>query len=558
MFWIILLVIWLALPLGLIPAVVILSVKNSKLKKLLPESYEQSERKVLKKEKKPLGFTFLLIIGVLFIIVSGFIFSTTNWEYMSGIARTVLLISMSLVFFAACLLSEKKLKLEKTGFAFFILGGVFLPVSVVGIAYFELMGKWFSFDGDGSYMIALAMLAVTIPVLFVSELKYKGSFLTRYIFGIFTACEYVVFAMELSDLVYKGDYHRVLLPAIIITCGYFACIMVKSLKTVPVQMLLIYALVTLSFETGKSALAAALCALVCTVVSVTANKGIFSIASIFAVPYMTVNLMNIIFAEPREYHDDFLFAACSVGVLACTAFIFDLPSLKDSIKIKWLDRTFALSVLAMTYFMLDAADHLTDNYWYVSAMGVIMYFAVKGFIFRISDKDTEYRFSLSFVFLLIMIMLQKFDVISVVEAEYRVAVSFIATVPLVFIWKKYRKAAEIIVFIHTAAAIAVLMENAMCEEDINAVILAGACTLLAVFSYIKRAKKWFVLSALSLVVIVLYLTSEIWTSVSWWVYLLLIGLIFIFYAASNEYCRKTGQDNQIRENIVKFIERVWR
>lgn len=557
----ILLSIWLMLPLGLIPAVIVLAVKNSRLKKLIPESYEQSERKLLKKDRKPISFTVLLIIGVLFIIIAGIIFSTTNWEYMSGITKAVLLVSTSLIFFTAGIISEKKLKLEKTGFAFFILGGLFLPVSVYGISYFEIMGKWFSLDGKGAYMVAAVMLAVTVPVLILSEIKYKGSVISRYVFGISTALEYIILAEATADRVYNVDYHRGLLPAVMITCGYIACIMIKSLRTVPVQTLLIAELVILSYERSQSALASAVLALGCTAVSAAVNKGVFSIISIFAVPVMIISLGHILFVFYEEngwWYNDFKYSVYTAVMLAAVSFIFDLPSFRNIIKFKWLDRTFSLAVIAMAYEILSAADY-SKKYWILSCVSLCAYFAVKAFIMRVSSKDVESRLGFSLVFFFLMILLQRFNNFYLLEAEYTVAVSYTATVPLLFIWKKKRKAAEIIVFIQTIAGILFLMENTMdYGEDINAVILAGTCTLLAVFSFIRRSKKWFILSALSLVVIVLYLTSDIWKSVSWWAYLLLIGLIFIFYAASNEYYRKTGQDNQIKEKIIRVIDHVWR
>ena len=83
---IILIIVWAALPLVLIPAVIILATKNSKLKKLLEGSgISPDTGNVPKKERKPLSFSIILIVGVIFVIVAGVVFATSGWRYMSGL-----------------------------------------------------------------------------------------------------------------------------------------------------------------------------------------------------------------------------------------------------------------------------------------------------------------------------------------------------------------------------------------------------------------------------------------------------------------------------------------
>lgn len=185
-----LIVLWLLLPVILIPAVIVLSVKYGNLKKqLYPENKAETEknthteiRSVIsepeKTIKKPPSFSpvnIILIIGVIFIMLSGIIFSTTNWENMNSFMKTVMVFSASIIFYALCIFSEKKLKLRKTGIAFFTLGSIFLPSAVIAAGFFRLFGAWLSFEGHGRDVILMISCILLWICAGVGTLKYSSS-----------------------------------------------------------------------------------------------------------------------------------------------------------------------------------------------------------------------------------------------------------------------------------------------------------------------------------------------------------------------------------------------
>ena len=100
----------------------------------------------------------------------------------------------------------------------------------------------------------------------------------------------------------------------------------------------------------------------------------------------------------------------------------------------------------------------------------------------------------------------------------------------------------------------------MNREDavINAVILIGTCTLMAILSFIFRSKRWFILSVIASLVTVAFLTEKIWKFSSWWIFLLAVGLIFIVYAGVNEYCRQKGQENPLKSGFKAINDKVWK
>lgn len=106
----------------------------------------------------------LLILGGIFIILAGMIFATTSWSNLANESKVFIFGLATALFFSFSELSEKKLGLEKTGNLFFNIAVVFLPILTFSIAYFKILGEYFSLTHPtGLYLVLLAMaLSATI------------------------------------------------------------------------------------------------------------------------------------------------------------------------------------------------------------------------------------------------------------------------------------------------------------------------------------------------------------------------------------------------------------
>lgn len=580
MFWLVLLVLWLALPLALIPSVIVLSIKKSNLEKEIlalrngenPENVSgiRNAKKLRDSmEKKPLKLSIMLMIGVLFVILAGVIFVTTNWNSMSGILKTFFVMSMSILFFAASEISERRLSLDKTGFAFFTLGGIFLPVSVIGTAFFELLGKWFAVEGDGFYAVLLAVLAVTALVFIAGNIKYKGSPFIRYLFGTLMAFEFVCFAFELDTVVNNSIYSFGLLPAIMMTAALILSLIIPQIKCPPVQTVFIVSMI--SFYTFESKeLFGAVLAFICVVIAVLFNEKIYSAVVSFAVPLTWTGAVSV-FCRQYEIGINATYKATYIVALVSLALfslVTHLLKISENKKLKWVTRSCDLAVLIISYMSGDAFSGYYDGHkwiydigWIVIILCAAVYFAVSA-IFYCTRTEKNICFSFSALLVMTAAIAAKaeemFALPEIIETEYFVLMTFILSISLKFIWKRFSKATEIILFLHTAAAIFVLMLDVFDGfEEADILILAGICTLMTVFSYILKKKKWFILSAVSLVILVFYTTKEIWLSISWWVYLLSVGMIFIIFAGVNEYCRMTGKDFNVKIALKEAKKYLW-
>ncbi|HEX6593083.1 MAG TPA: hypothetical protein VF095_00650, partial [Bacillota bacterium] len=74
---------------------------------------------------------WLLNMGVLMLLIGGLVLATSTWSSMSGWMKTGLIFLSSLLFFGLARLMVRVLKLEKTAFAFYVLGALFLPIVIL-------------------------------------------------------------------------------------------------------------------------------------------------------------------------------------------------------------------------------------------------------------------------------------------------------------------------------------------------------------------------------------------------------------------------------------------
>lgn len=112
---------------------------------------------VPKKPREKVKFSSINIsfaVGVLLITIVGAVFISSSWNFMNDAVRAGVLIGVVALVFFLSYLSGKVLKLRQTGFAFYTLGSLLLPVVTCGIGAMSLFGDWFSFKGDGAAIVA--------------------------------------------------------------------------------------------------------------------------------------------------------------------------------------------------------------------------------------------------------------------------------------------------------------------------------------------------------------------------------------------------------------------
>ena len=135
-------------------------------------------------KRKAAAMSVLMMIGIIFVILAGLVFSTAVWATLGDAGRTISIGTVSALFFGVSAFTGKKMKLERTSFAFYILGAFFSAMTLLTAGFFGLMGSYFSVTGEGSCLLYAAALMI------ISLFTAKG----RSIFDIHASAYISVFS----------------------------------------------------------------------------------------------------------------------------------------------------------------------------------------------------------------------------------------------------------------------------------------------------------------------------------------------------------------------------
>ena len=134
-------------------------------------------------------------VGVMLMTIVGAVFISSSWGTMSDATRATVLIGAVAIVYLLSLLSGKVLGLRQTGFSFFTLGSLLMPVIITGIGAMGLWGPGFSFrDGNGFLVGAVAAVFLGAAGLLGSYIYKSGAYNGITYFGftwtlLFTAAQ---------------------------------------------------------------------------------------------------------------------------------------------------------------------------------------------------------------------------------------------------------------------------------------------------------------------------------------------------------------------------------
>jgi hypothetical protein len=149
-----------------------------------------------KEQIKERNISWILNIGVILILISGLIFATTTWSSIFSIVKVCLLFGVSLFFFIISIFSKHILKINKSSNAFWVVGCLFLPTSLLSIGFFKLLGSYYSIFGDGRYIYGLICSLICLPMFIFSTYKFNSR-----IFSLLTLSTFsLLFAFAIASL----------------------------------------------------------------------------------------------------------------------------------------------------------------------------------------------------------------------------------------------------------------------------------------------------------------------------------------------------------------------
>jgi hypothetical protein len=210
-----------------------------------------------------------------------------------------------------------------------------------------------------------------------------------------------------------------------------------------------------------------------------------------------------------------------------------------------LDAFALIAPIAPVALVVSGADGLVPHgdRWVFAGLAFL---AVAAHLFR-RRTDNQWvdraALSVSIAAVAAALVLQPFFAVpDVLLDEWRVLIPLAALVLATrFAWRGHEKVPGWIAFAWGCACIAILSWKAMHGKDgVDAIILGIGSLGVFVASFSLKLKRIFILSAITLIGLALYLSREFWVSLAWWIYLLSAGVSLISFAVANETMRKRG------------------
>lgn len=135
-----------------------------KLKATTEPKPQKKKKKKTPEQIRERNITWSLILGVALLLLTGLVVATSNWDQMEAGMKVFSISIVSLFFLGLSYFTGKFLRIHQTAFAFLTLGSLLIPIVVVAIGYFELLGSYLSLEGEGRYALGLLGSLVPLPL----------------------------------------------------------------------------------------------------------------------------------------------------------------------------------------------------------------------------------------------------------------------------------------------------------------------------------------------------------------------------------------------------------
>ena len=120
----------------------------------------------------------ILITGSILIILAAVIYLTSSWSTSSNILKCLLIFIMFLVFIFSSHIAKEKLKLPQTSRAFNYIALAYLPLSLISLSIFGLLGKNFSIYGSYQNLYLSITMFICSIIYYLESKNTKDMFLS--------------------------------------------------------------------------------------------------------------------------------------------------------------------------------------------------------------------------------------------------------------------------------------------------------------------------------------------------------------------------------------------
>ena len=167
-----------------------------------------NEKTVVSKEVKKVDN--LLKLGIVMVAIAGVMIATTSWDIISDFVKMIIIAIIGVLFLGLSIFSEKKLKIRGTTITYWFLSMIAFSLSIFMIGNFEILGNWFSLNGEGADIYTAVLITCIAAFLYITYKKFSFQSL------LYVACFCVAIAAALIIRFISSDKEISLLVLTII------------------------------------------------------------------------------------------------------------------------------------------------------------------------------------------------------------------------------------------------------------------------------------------------------------------------------------------------------
>ena len=492
----------------------------------------------------------LMVVGVIFILISGSIFVTTAWQHLSENAkRVILIVVVAGLYMVSWKLREKGI-LSKTEHALYYLataGTGFLTVSFLGgwhmiNGYFASGSTIGTFNNADRAMWGFMAAAVGIAYRFIKEKNVWDFGILTFIFiNMFG----LVFEANVDTLAGIIPLTGLLLLATIQYKDTNALTyrVVQSIELMIVNFYLVYELYDHFYKEWDfvNDMWWAYIALIVPVILMVLLERKELIWSVVATNWFFV-LVQLMSGIDNWDSETAIYELVPFAATTTIAFL-----------IMWLrggeERNKKFAVIHGLMFLLEIVTYFVSfTYWYsrlkwdVVLYAVMAIFIMIAFIPALIDSvlvNNTAKHILKTITLL-FVELAAFSLTPIIapddfEVEFISVFFGVGIVLLGKIWYDKANGIRIAQFVLTCLTLfTLLIHNIEVEELSNLMFLGITGIIMLIIAAYKNHKEYVIASSTTLALLALYITRDFWLSIEWWVYLLVAGIALVAIAIKKE------------------------
>ena len=368
----------------------------------------------------------------------------------------------------------------------------------------------------------------------------KSSLIIASLVVIYAAAEFYFSSLYKSKSFYRLHAYAFTAGAVIMSVFLF-----DTGENIPVMIFASFAAALaaaathLSTAQPASAVPAAVCMLVVTNIIVSAVDDGYAFTDLFVragVTAFAALLSRLLFpgslvkTENGKTKADFLAAASMIGLVSLFMLdVFEVPAgdAKTARFVFWLLAAF----IAFMFIRKSANDSFNTALRLISSFALMKAFIARPFL--VSDEQS---------------------------VNTKIAVTLVALFGFAarYILRKNEVFSENFAMTVHIISLVILVGDALTHQTLaNTLIVMSTAAVIMVVSFIIKKKRWFLISAVMLTGLTIYVCRDFLMSISWWVYLLVVGSALIAIAVTNEYLKNRPRDDSEKPHGRFFEEWKW-